>query len=375
MFGEDTFLWIVFGLLALSSGIQMFYYLWYYLAPSVYKAKDKEVTDIPVSVIICARNEAANLEQFLPHVLAQDYPDYEVIVVNDCSEDNSYEVLGKLLSEYPHLRISTVNKDPKFTHNKKFAQFIGIKAAKNEILVFTDADCQPGSDKWLSSVVSNFTVETDIVLGYGGYFRQKGLLNAYIRYDTMWIALSYLGMAIRGIPYMGVGRNLAYRKSLFFEKKGFGTHSHIISGDDDLFVNSNATSSNCRVEFRHPAHTRSVPAITGSDWIKQKKRHFTTAPLYRLKHKLLLSLEPFTRLIFYISFIILVTKGFSPAATISVFGSRLLAQSVVFTMGCRRLNEKGIVIISIFFDIFSPLINSSIYISGLLRKPGKNIWK
>ena len=146
--------------------------------------------------------------------------------------------------QYPHLKISTVNKDPKFTHNKKFAQFIGIKAAKNDILLFTDADCQPESDKWLEDMTSHFDDKTDFVLGYGGYLNEKGLLNKYIRYDSMTIAMQYLGMAIRGIPYMGVGRNLAYRRSVFFNNKGFGAHNHIISGDDDLFVNSNATKSN-----------------------------------------------------------------------------------------------------------------------------------
>ena len=159
-----------------------------------------------------------------------------------------------------NLRISTVNKDPKFTHNKKFAQFIGIKAAKNEILLFTDADCQPESDKWLGAMTSHFHEKTDFVLGYGGYINKKGLLNKYIRYDCLSIAMQYLGMAIRGIPYMGVGRNLAYRRSLFFANNGYGAHNHLISGDDDLFVNSNATKTNTTVEFRQETHTRSVPS-------------------------------------------------------------------------------------------------------------------
>ena len=176
--------------------------------------------------------------KFLPSVLEQEYPDYEVIVVNDCSEDNSYDVLGILLEKYPNLKISTINKDPKFTHNKKFAQFIGIKAAKNELLLFTDADCKPVSNRWLEYMTSHFDEKTNFVLGYGGFFSKGGLLNKYIRYDCMFIAMQYLGMALRGVPYMGVGRNLAYRRSVFFRNKGFGSHNHIVSGDDDLMVNS-----------------------------------------------------------------------------------------------------------------------------------------
>ncbi len=159
-----------------SAAIQLFYYLFFYSALSRKKQPARKQSPVqPVSIIICARNESENLKAFLPAVLEQDYPDYEVIVVNDCSEDNSYLILGNFLLQYPHLRISTVNKDPKFTHNKKFAQFIGIKAAKNEILLFTDADCRPESDQWLRNMTSHFDAKTDFVLGYGGYMSKKGL--------------------------------------------------------------------------------------------------------------------------------------------------------------------------------------------------------
>ena len=284
---ENLYILITFIIFFTSAAIQLFYYLFYYMAVYFYKPSGINAIKQPVSVIICARNEAENLKKFLPAVLEQDYPDYEVIVVNDCSEDNSYLILGNYLLQYPHLRISTVNKDPKFTHNKKFAQFIGIKAAKNEILLFTDADCQPESDKWLESMTSHFHEKTDFVLGYGGYINKKGLLNKYIRYDCLSIAMQYLGMAIRGIPYMGVGRNLAYRRSLFFANNGYGAHNHLISGDDDLFVNTNATKTNTTVEFRQETHTRSVPASDLKEWIIQKKRHLTTAPYYRLRDKII----------------------------------------------------------------------------------------
>jgi len=235
---EHLFLLVVFAIFGLTSAVQLFYYLYFYLSLLKKRPAGDPGKKGPVSVIICARNEEENLRAFMPSVLTQDYPDYEVIVVNDCSEDNTFEVLGELIPRYPHLRVSTVQKDPKFTHNKKFAQFIGIKAAANEYLLFTDADCQPVSPGWITGMVSHFSEKTDFVLGYGGFFRGKGLLNQYIRYDTMTIAMQYLGMAIRGLPYMGVGRNLAYKRSVFFKNKGFSSHNYVISGDDDLFVNA-----------------------------------------------------------------------------------------------------------------------------------------
>lgn len=375
MFYESLFFLIIFILLCLSAAVQLYYYLYYYTAFVRYKHPEVSGTVLPVSVIICARNEEENLTRFLPSVLEQKYPDYEVIVVNDCSEDDSYNVLGNFKKKYPHLQISDVNKDSKFTHSKKFAQFIGIKAAKNDLLVLTDADCRAESDQWLKTMVSGFVGDIDFVLGYGGYFRQKGLLNRYIRYDSLTIAMQYLSMAIRGVPYMGVGRNLAYRKSVFFEKKGFGSYNHLISGDDDLFVNSNAVKNNTAVEFRTEAHTRSVPAPTFTEWIKQKKRHITTARYYRQSDKLRLIAEPFSRILFYASFIILISNLYLWEYVLIIFGIRMIIQTIIITLTRKKLNEGGLGVFPLFFDIFSPLINGSIYIINMFTRPGRQKWK
>ncbi len=365
----------VFTVFAAAAAIQLFYYLYFYLAVCRYKAGETVEQKQPVSVVICARNEEENLRNFLPSVLEQDYPAFEVIVVNDCSEDRSYDVLGEYLKTYPNLRVSNVNKDPKFTHNKKFAQFIGIKAAVNEILLFTDADCQPVSDKWIEMMTSHFNSETTFVLGYGGYLREKGLLNRYIRYDTMAIAMQYLGMAIRGVPYMGVGRNLAYRRSAFFENKGFGNFNHIVSGDDDLFVNSKATSENTIPEFRRDAHTRSIPCNSMKEWIAQKKRHLTTAPYYKLRDKLLLLLEPISRVLFYVFLVILISFHFLWPYVIAVFGFRLVLQTLVYMGIQKKLDEPGLTGYALFFDIISPVINSLVFLGSKKTRSAKNIWK
>ena len=372
---DNVFLLAVFSVFASSAAIQLFYYLFYYLAVYVHKPSGIKSTKQPVSIIICARNEAENLRNFLPAVLEQDYPDYEVIVVNDCSEDNSYDILGKYLIQYPHLKISTVNKDAKFTHNKKLAQFIGIKAAKNDILLFTDADCRPESDKWLEGMTSHFDDKITFVLGYGGFLKEKGFLNKYIRYDSMTIAMQYLGMAIRGTPYMGVGRNLAYRRSVFFMNKGYGSHTHLISGDDDLFVNKHASRSNTAVEFRNGTHTRSVPCSGLKEWIIQKKRHLTTAPYYKFKDKLLLITEPVTRILFYSAFIILLSFSFLWPFVLAVFGLRFITQIIVLALVQKKLKEPGLITYSLFFDIFSSVINSIVFLSNIRNRSRKNKWK
>ena len=174
---------------------------------------------------------------------------------------------------------------------------------------------------------------------------------------------------------MGVGRNLLYRRSLFFRKKGFEGHTHIISGDDDLFVNSNSTKGNTRVEFRKESHTYSVPCSTTEEWIRQKKRHFTAAPYYKTGHKFLVTTEPFTRVLFYISFIILIIPLYLWQITIPIFVLRLISQVTVLIQGQKRLNERGIAGYSLFFDIFSPVINSVIFLSNTTSRSGKNKWK
>jgi hypothetical protein len=224
-------------------------------------------------------------------------------------------------------------------------------------------------------MTSHFDDKISFVLGYGGYLNEKGLLNKYIRYDSMTIAMQYLGMAIRGIPYMGVGRNLAYRRSVFFTNKGYGAHNHIISGDDDLFVNTNALRSNTCIEFSNGTHTRSIPCSGFKEWIKQKKRHLTTAPYYKFRDKLLLITEPATRILFYSSLIVLLYFRFLWPFVLAVFGLRLITQLIVYTLVQKKLNEPGLLKYSIFFDIFSPVINSIVFLSNIRSRSGKNKWK
>lgn len=372
---ENHVLLICFIIFCVSAITELFYYLYFYLSPVRLGQSVKKAGVVPVSVIICARNEEENLKDLLPSVLEQDYPDYEVIVVNDCSEDESFDVLGGYLKKYSHLRVSNVIRDPKFTHNKKFAQFIGIKAAKNEILLFTDADCKPVTKDWIRHMVCHFDQGIDFVLGYGGYMPRNGLLNKYIRYDSMMIAMQYFGLAIKGLPYMGVGRNLAYRRTFFFDKKGFGNYSHLISGDDDLFVNANAVPQNTQVEFRKEAHTRSVPAKSGSEFFNQKRRHLTTARYYRASHKAILFTEPAARVLFYTLFIVLMTQLFLWPVVVGIFAARLIVQLTIFILIQQKFDEKGLLPFSLVFDLLSPVINSSIYISNLRKSPGKYIWK
>jgi len=256
-------------------------------------------SDEGVSVIIAARNEVKNLEKLVPKLLVQDYFKYEIIIVNDRSEDNTLDYLKSVQCSF--MRIFTVGNTTKHTAPKKNALYLGIANAKYDLLVFTDADCIPCSDKWLSSFAQKFDKDIEIVLGYSPYFSQGTLLNGLIRFETFLTAIQYFSAAAWGIPYMGVGRNLAYRKKLFTDNGGFEKHLHIKSGDDDLFVNEFATNKNTTWNIGASATVFSIPKRTWKDWFLQKKRHISTGHHYKFYHIFLIGTFILSLLFFYVS--------------------------------------------------------------------------
>lgn len=293
----------------------------------------------PISIVICARNEVENLTTYLPSVLAQNYPDYEVVVVNDRSWDGTELLLDELEKQYAHLKVVKVNENDKFITGKKFAVTMGIKAAKHDWLVFTDADCTPATENWLVHLQQPEDESIEIVLGYSPYQKKWGLLNALIRFETFFTAVNYLAFALKGMPYMGVGRNMAYKKSLFFKNKGFAAHMHIPSGDDDLFVNAHATAQNTKVVIHRDSHVWSVPNKSWAGYLRQKKRHLGAGKHYKAKHKFVLSLQITFQFLFYGFFV--ACLFFSREAQIiagGIFVFSLLMRCLVYPRLLKRLN-------------------------------------
>ncbi len=351
-------LWIIPIVLVITTIIQLVYYIAIYGKILFYKQPEHTGNKPPVSVIICARDEQENLEKNLPLVLEQNYKDFEVVVVNDCSTDDSDIVLKRLSNQYAHLKTTEIKKDQKFTHGKKLAVTIGIKAAKNECLLFTDADCYPVSNNWVSKMAEQFTNDNSIVLGYGGYKHQGGLLNTLIRYDTLTIALQYLTYALSGFPYMGIGRNMGYKKNLFYKNKGFSGHYHIESGDDDIFINQTANKQNTKIQISKEAIVRSEPQKNFIAWFKQKKRHLKAASFYNKKTKWRLLTEVYSRIFFYASFVLsLIYFTEFHLYIIGVFLLRLLIQLIVINNISKKLCEKYLLLLSPFYDLLLPLFN------------------
>jgi len=325
----------------------------------------------PVSVVICARNEDDNLTEYLPKVLSQDYPDFEVVVVNDCSFDNTENVIDEFARIFPNLRKANIKEDAYYKHGKKFAMLVGIKAAKHNRIVLTDADCYPAGDQWLKQMALGFSNEREIVLGYGAYDKGKGLLNRLIRYDTFIIAVNYLSSAINGKAYMGVGRNLAYTKELFFREKGFSKHYHINSGDDDLFVNQAATAANVNVCIDKDAITYSKPKKNLREWRIQKARHLTTSPLYTSGSRSRIAFSYFSQYYFYFSLLGLALSVKTLLLIPILFVIKIIAQWLVLNKVSKKLNERDLLGASFFYELILLFIYPIFHITKLFYKPNK----
>ena len=354
--------------------MQILYWAGVYARVPSWQPRKSGIRFFPVSVVICAKNEEANLRINLPLILEQDYPEFEVLVVNDASTDGTEDVLRDLQSKYPHLKTSTIRENVHIRQGKKLAITVGIKGASHEWIVLSDADCRPASRKWLHTMQRNFKKDCHIVLGIGKYESEKGLLNLIIRYDTLFTALQYTGFALIRLPYMGVGRNLAYTKSLFFRNRGFASHYELASGDDDLFINQVATGRNTVIEIRPESHTISVPERSWRNWYFQKKRHLTTGPRYKLGTRILLGGELASRMLFYLTLIALVSKGIGLHYVMGLFIIRLLLTSMIIKLAMRRLNEKYLLLPSPILDFALPWVQVFMVFSNYVAtKRGR--WK
>lgn len=327
------------GALAFCFLIQLYFSLFVHLKLALVKVEAlSEEARNPISVIICARNEAENLKKYLPTILQQDYPNFEVIVVNDRSWDGTADILKEFAKKYKQLKVVSVADGEKFIAGKKFAVTMGIKAASYEWLVFTDADCEPASPNWLMGMQQPEDEATEIVLGYSPYFKKRGLLNSLIRFETFFTAVNYLSFALKGMPYMGVGRNMAYKKSLFFKSKGFAAHMHIPSGDDDLFVNANANRNNTEIRINKETQVWSEPKTSFIAYLRQKKRHFGAGKLYKSKHQFILSLQIIVQFLFYGFGIALLCFPETLYIALGVFVISIFIRSFIYPRLLKRLN-------------------------------------
>ena len=350
----------VFFLFCFFVLIQFLYVVIIYARLAFHKLKSSEPLTPGVSIIIAARNESENIFKFLPFILEQDYPDFEVVIVNHQSTDDSKFILGAYQRQYPHLRIIEIEKSPHIKFGKKLPITMGVKGAKFEHLLLTDADCKPDSNQWLRKMTSQFTDKHQIVLGYGPYKREKGIVNAIIRFDTAWIGMSYLSMAKARMPYMGIGRNMGYTKTVFNSVKGFRSHSGISSGDDDLFIQEAAKEKNYTIIVDSDTFCYSNAEKTWKDWMTQKSRHYTTAGRYNVIKKMMLGIYPLSLLMMLGTFVTLLFDTNFLLMSLALFCFVTLLKWIVLGLAFKKLRESKFIawlpLLDIGYAILAPIM-------------------
>jgi len=372
-FNFNTLSFIFLAAFGIMLVIQLVYLWAVYGRVAFYKNKhrNKENDELePVSIVICTQDDYVNLSNMITTLLQQDYPDFEIVVVNDCSMDETEQYLKDMERREPRVKPVQLSQHLNFFQGKKFPLSMGIKSAKNDLLIFTDMSSMPDSNQWLRNMVNCYGKDTEIVIGYSPFERRHTLLNQLIRFDSMFCGIQYLSAALCRHPFMGVENNLSYRKNLFYRHKGFISHYNISLGGDDLFINQAATKSNTEVLIDPANPVVSKPKTSLAAWLRQKARRYYTFHLYKASDRLRQSIFTWSHFLFYACFIVLLCLG--PAFTIAgmpilyipaivlLFLLRYISQLIVFKHAADNLSERGLMVGLVAYDalfaIFTPLL-------------------
>jgi biofilm PGA synthesis N-glycosyltransferase PgaC len=332
---NEILIFLVFALL-----FQLLFFFGLFSRLAFYKQKERKPDNQPgVSVIICAKNELKNLRHYLNNFLNQDYPEFEVIVVDDQSTDGSQDYLKEKSVQNHRLQVVTVGEHIKDHVGKKLALTLGIRKAKHDVILLSDADCKPLSSQWISYMVSALSEEKEIVLGYSPYSWKNSFLNWLIQFDTFFTALQYLSFSLAGMTYMGVGRNLAYHKKLFY-KSGFASHLHVPYGDDDLFINENATENNVAIEIDKQSFVRTRPHTSLKLWLRQKRRHLKGGVEYKKTHRFWLGALWLSYFLFFSLFTASLIIDVDSIIAWSIFGLRFVSAMLIYFFAASKLGVR-----------------------------------
>ena len=350
--------------------IQLFYSFFFFLRLALHK--NKEATNLkkaPVSVVICAKNEELNLIHNLPFILNQNYPDFEIVVVNHGSTDQTAKVLSDYQKTHNNLKVLYFENDKP---GKKDPLTFGINNASNEYLILTDADCRPASDIWIRKFSSDFAINKQIILGYGPHNKSKGVLNYFIRFDTAIIGTTYLSFALSRFGYMGVGRNIGYTKTLFASVNGFESHKEIASGDDDLFIQQAINKSNFQIQTDSDTYCYSNTCLSLKSWISQKKRHQSTSSKYKVINKALLGIYSCSLILMWFSFVSLFVEGEHRELSLEIFCFVLAVKWGIQGSAMRKIKEGHFIWVFPFLELAQNIAMTLIYCLG--GKTKKNKW-
>ena len=380
--------YIILGLLTLAAAVQLIFYLAYYMHPLRHMRAEQEGrvhrSDArpPVSVIVYANNESESLRRNLDAFLTQEYPEFEVIVVNDGSSDESEQVLSDFQERYANLYHTFVAEGARNLSRRKLALTLGIKAAKHDVVLLTNANCHPASPRWIETVARNFTDKTQLVVGHTRFERQSGPGQRFIAFDLLLRSLRIYGYTLSHTPYVADGSNLAYRKSLFFENKGFAKYMHLHIGDDDLFVNQVATRRNTKLELAPESHMIATYERNAEGWRYLKRCSAFTASFVRSGAKWLFPVETWSRYLFYAASLLLVALALVPPINVALLATaitaivvRLVLTALFWSVASRRLASRRLTLSPWLYELLTPVADLLFHASSRFNRKRNFTWK
>lgn len=348
---------------------QVIYYILVYGSTCFHKTKNADLEDYPsVSVVISAKDSAYNLEKRLPIILEQQYPNFEVVVVNDSSRDDSQYILKILQEIYPNLNVVHLHENVNKFLGKKYPISIGIRSAKNDIILLTDTDTQPSTYNWITEMVKAFDPKTEMVIGHFNYDSSKTLLNSLIQYEHQTTSMNYLGNAILGHPFTGTGRNLAFTRDMFFSVNGFISQYNIPVGEDMIFVNKYAKAQNTNVVITKDTINLSSPKEKFYEWRMQKKNYYRSISYFKFKDKIIPYLMPLTTFFLYTIIGLGLFYSFPWEYLILCLIIKYTVQILIYFKSSRKLGSKQLAFLAPIYEILFLVLNTIIGISSLLRK-------
>ncbi|MDR0711128.1 MAG: glycosyltransferase [Prevotellaceae bacterium] len=359
-----TYIYALYGVLVLCTLVQLYYYLVHFgrvLRFSANPDERKDGVQLPVSIVICAKNEQRNLKKNLPLFLQQDYPHFEVVVVNDGSTDESEMLLYDLKQHHSNLQITTIEQDRKFVHDRKLAITVGIKAAHYDNIVFTEPDCAPPSNRWLATLSGAFGEGGEVVVSYCCNRQRRGIAGKIMRADSVFSALFSLHAAIKGKPYRSAIKNMGISQALFFRSKGFARCNAYPQSEETLFLCRSANRKNTRVALSRDAILSSSQQLTFGQWFQQKCIYASLVSMGK-RGKKHLRAEMISRALFFLCIaafigIAALRHAYLPlAAAAPLLIVRFVAKAVVLSKAAKKLQERGAAAWLLLYDIFSPIL-------------------
>jgi len=329
-----------------------------------------------VSIIVPFRNEEKNILKTYTSLTAQNYPQekYEIIFVNDSSDDNSLELLRNL-SKRENVGVYSVPDDYSLNAHKKRAIRFGIEKSKGEIIVTTDADCMHSKD-WLISLVKFMDAKTGFISGPVEFNSDSTLFIRMQRLEFAGLVITGAGLIGSDNPIICNAANIAYRKKAFESVGGFTYQMSLSSGDDELLMQKIHLDTDYQIKFaldkKAIVSTEANPTL--KDFYHQRKRWASKGLFYGDSFLLIKLVLIF---LFYLSLLVQPILGFLISAKyfltfIFLFLIKLSAEYLVLKKGTSLLFD---------FKILKPFLITEILqvpyilVSGFMGMFGNLVWK